>query len=285
MMLRSKMLVLLIILTAITWGCGEDSTGPQSGDPEAPALPPPASLQLGFDLFAEVGLQAGTPPGAAAQPEFQTRWNFLNAAVRVAVLNLVTTAIVAPPAAAFEAAIHSQPSYIGDATFVWIYTWVNGQGREVEIRLRGVLLDQAVDWELRVSDNQADPPLEQVVWFTGLSDFGNDEGFWILNDIVDGEPVEAARIDWQVDAEDDRRLSFENIYAGHEDLGDTLSYSQEGTVITIEFFDASEDIVADITWDEVTGAGSLQVPDYNDGERACWDEDQYDIECPADPAL
>ena len=48
----------------------------------------------------------------------------------------------------------------------------------------------------------------------------------------------------------------------------------------MNFYDASENLNADITWDEVTGAGSIQVPDYNDGERACWDEDQDDIECP-----
>ena len=40
----------------------------------------------------------------------------------------------------------------------------------------------------------------------------------------------------------------------------------------------------DIIWNEADGSGSLRVPDYNDGVRACWDTNQFDVECPGTAA-
>ena len=67
-------------------------------------------------------------------------------------------------------------------------------------------------------------------------------------------------------------------------LGDTMLQSfeatDEGTIGLIQFYDASERMTAEVRWNVDTMAGSLRVPDYNDGRRACWDENLQDITCP-----
>ncbi|MDQ1317536.1 MAG: hypothetical protein QG588_1188, partial [Candidatus Poribacteria bacterium] len=45
----------------------------------------------------------------------------------------------------------------------------------------------------------------------------------------------------------------------------------------VTYFDSSANITAEVTWDTVTTAGSLKVPDYNNGNWAYWDENKQDI--------
>jgi hypothetical protein len=49
----------------------------------------------------------------------------------------------------------------------------------------------------------------------------------------------------------------------------------EGSIV---YYDASEDTTSDITW-FADGSGSLTVPDYNNGDQACWDTEQRNEAC------
>ena len=49
----------------------------------------------------------------------------------------------------------------------------------------------------------------------------------------------------------------------------------------IDFSEGGSDATWFIRWNATDGTGSLQVPDYNGGREACWDEQQYDVECGA----
>jgi hypothetical protein len=96
--------------------------------------------------------------------------------------------------------------------------------------------------------------------------------------------VDVAWIGWDVQARRDCTLAFESTNETSDDFGDRLSYQVDGPFASIVFHDSATESDWDITWNEDTGTGSLKVPDYHDGARACWDEQQNDIECP-DPAL
>lgn len=285
-----RLLAVALLAGLALAGCGDDATTPPtgSGSDQAPALPPAASMQFDFGFFDAHGGAQGMQgkqgkQGADASSESETaHLNWINAVVRVTYINLVVADAFGPAVEAFEAAIQTDPVIQSDGTFLWTYTWNDGE-HEVVIELGGRFEGDHIAWELRVTSDEEDPPLERFLWFHGESSLVEDSGFWIFNDRqASGDPIEVARIDWNVEDENHRLLSFEDIDQRSDDLGDTLTYRVDATVVTIEFYDASEDITADITWDELTGAGSLQVPDYNNGERACWDEEQLDVECPAD---
>lgn len=278
---RILTLALSMVIAVGMIGCSEEPLTTTSPDPasEAPSLPPVESMQFDFGFFGN-----GTSPSNTATTlsteETHAKFNWLNAAVRVAFINVAILTAFGPPTAAFTAAIHTQPVVEEDGTFLWTYTWNEAPGHDVVIHLRGRIEGVHVNWSLRVTDDQANPPLNEFLWFRGQSSFVEDAGYWVFNDVDDERQIEVARIDWDFVDEEDRELVFENIHRGHDDYGDQLTYAVDGSLISVQFYDASEELTADIRWDDVTGVGSLKVPDYNDGERACWDEDQEDIDCP-----
>jgi len=285
--------ILLCAALCLASGCGDSVSRPaseQPGDesiPAAPELPPVASMQFGLDAFGAPARTAMEPLGAsgsaAAGARARSMGNWWQAAVRVAVIDLVVAAAVTPPALAFGAALNAEPEYLGAGTWRWTYLWTAADGDQVEIRLTGTLETDRVHWELRLREELTAPPEESLVWFYGASFHGEERGYWIFNELGTGAAVPVARVDWDVRGPQDEELRFECIAVGSDDDGDRLVSFVDGARHTLEFYDASEAIFADIGWNAVTGAGSLQVPDYNGGERACWDTNRQDVECPADP--
>ncbi len=270
-----------IIVTAVLAGCGKDpATVDDLGQHQAPPLPPAASMQFDLSFFQAPHGVAADPNAAQSETGAATSFNWLNATIRVAYINLVIAGIFTPPTAAFLAAIHTQPIVEDDGSFLWTYVWQDGPNHDVTIHLRGRIEGVQVNWSLRVTDPQADPPLDDFLWFYGQSNIVSNQGYWLFNNLVNNEEVLVARVDWVVRAPRDRELSFQCLDEGSDNYDDTLTYSVKGAIVSVAYFDASESLEADITWNEQTGSGSLMVPDYNNGERACWDEHQQDIECP-----
>ena len=251
---------LLALCTVLaTGGCGS-STEPSG----APALPAAESMTLDLSFFQEPA-----KPAPAT-----TRFHFAKAATRAGIINLGVLAALAPPRLAFGLAVHTTPNLQEDGSYLWIYTWSNGT-EDFQIRLSGRPDGDHVDWTLSLV-----PPGESpALWFSGESVPGGKAGFWVFRDVnAPGDP-EAMRIDWDLTASTDARLSFVNIRDGAADEDDVLSYRKNGSVASMEFEDASENALWDIRWDEGDGSGSLRVPEYNNGERGCWDMNRDDVPC------
>lgn len=261
-----------------TAGCDKDSTQPSS-EAGAPSLPPASSMHLDLGFFQQGSLD----PEAAQQGEQLTKFNWTIAAITALWVDVHVAAILTPPFLAFGAAIHTIPSYQEDGSYLWIYTWVDPSGNEeVEIRLRGRVEGDHVRWELRVTNENADPPLDRTLWFWGESKLDENAGFWVFNDLGQPDFPEVARIHWYVAAEDDQELAIEVTGEGHEDEGDNLTYKIDGSDASMVLEDVSEEATVEIRWDTVTGTGSFLSPGYNGGNRACWDENQEDTVCPED---
>lgn len=260
-----------VVLAMGPMGCTDDtSSKPESA---APDLPPVESMKMDLSFFMDPG---GEGFAQGEEKAAGTKLNFLNAAVRAAFINVTVITVLTPPSLAFAAAIHTFPSHQDDGSYLWIYTWVEGD-EEYQIRLYGKLDGDWVDWELFVSlPSDTDPEL----WFSGRSHMDRDEGHWTFRDFtIEGDP-EVLRIDWRVVSDEDATLDFTNIRDGHEEEGDELRYRTDGALHSIEYYDDSDTETWDIIWNENDGTGSLRFPDYNDSQRACWDSDQEDIDCP-----
>jgi hypothetical protein len=261
--------IAIAVLALALWGCSDSPNEPAKA--RAPELPPAESMRLDLSAFS--------PEDVGPAPKSQFKFNFWNAQIRVAILNVAVAMVVAPPAAAIDAATHSIPSLQPDGAWIWTYTYVNGE-EEVVLRLRAIREDEAVLWQMFVTALGEDPPIDRVLWFEGRTR-GQDNGEWTLHDFTKpGDPA-VLHIDWEVDADNDRFLTFEIINPGQPEYGDRLMFSDVGTLASILLEDASSGDEWDIRWDQSTGTGSLKVPDYNNGERACWDEHQDDVACPA----
>lgn len=257
-----------VLAAAVLAGCSKESTN-EPPAAKAPALPPAESMQLDLSTFA--------PEGLGKAPESLTKFNFWNAQLRAAFFNILVAAVVAPPAAAINGAVHSVPSPQSDGSWIWTYTIVDGD-RELVLRLRGIATDEGAFWQMFVTAEFENPPLVRALWFEGET-HGEDDGEWTLYDVSrEGHPA-VLHIDWEVTTENDRVLSFEVIDPSNEAHHDTLVYSDVDATASIVYHDFSEDATIEIVWDQGTGSGSLIAPDYRGGERSCWDEQQNDVVC------
>ncbi|MCK4414770.1 MAG: hypothetical protein KAY32_14645 [Candidatus Eisenbacteria sp.] len=275
----------ILLAAVIVGGCSESTapeTGAQGQDPQAPILPPAEVMQFDLAFFGPPAVAGAQVQESEMAGEPCSQRNWFNAALRVAAIDLIVAVGIAPPATAFAAAVHTFPSYLGDLTWLWIYTWIDAEGHEMQVRLQGRILedDDAVAWELRVNSEASAPPLDNALWFQGESPIGYGEGYWIINDISVSPTSPAVRLDFNHASDEEGELLFENIYAGDEGLGDTLRFHELGSLCTLEFYDASADEEAVIIWHEEDGGGSLECPDYNGGEPACWTAEHCDCECP-----
>lgn len=279
--MTARTLALSLVATLALFGCSEDTTSPEE---EAPALPPMSTMNVDLSFFVEDS--DGDPTTRHARGPSHD--NFYAAWTTATLVNLTMVGVFAPPALAFDTAISTTPTKQDDESWLWSYGWEDSQGRMVAIELQAWpdALAGTIDWELRISDNQAEPPYEDFVWFTGQSSTTANTGHWIFYDRADagetargGEARAVVRVDWDLEDESHKSLAIEVIDEMHEDFGDSLTYALDATIASMTFYDASTEVSSDITWDELTGAGSIQAPDYNEGVRACWDEVQVDVEC------
>lgn len=265
-LLRELLIGVLIcglVLTGLV-GCTEDENGGETGQP--PELPPDASMTIDLSAFE----------GATVAPGLQFPGkNFNSAAIRVGFLNLAVVVGLALPAGVFKEAVSTEPTEQDDGSWLWSYT-VNILGVDIEANLTGSLEGLETAWSMRVTSNFL--LLDDFEWYTGESALDNASGSWLFYDHkVPNEAKELAGIEWAVSGADKAELVISNLETEGPNSGDVLTYSVEGTTALVSFYDASEDILADIEWDLVTIAGSLRVPNYNNGERAYWDEDKQDV--------
>ena len=254
----------------------------------APELPPVSTMVFDLDFFglevpelSQQSIETGKPDvdelRAAASAN---RTNFINAFVRVIYVQLLTLDALEEPVAAFALAIHSVPQQQEDGSWLWTYIFVDN-ALEYSIFLYGTLnpVGGFVDWRLEVSTNDPSNPMNHFVWFDGRTWNDESHGYWQFYDPSLPSPHTSARIDWQNPSATEHRLAIEITGPDHPDYGDTLVFFESSFLATITARDASEDQESDIVF-YADGSGSLTVPDYNDGDPACWDTEQKDSDCP-----
>lgn len=263
----------LAITCLLLAGCGNGADVNPVTPPAAvaPALPDAAKLAVDLGFFAD-GAQAAKASGQA---------NFFNAYLRAVLVGAMTDLVLAPPVAAFALAVDTVPSRQDDGSWIWVYTFVDGD-QEAQVRLRGLPDRDAqgdlVRWQMRVTLHDAHHDLERALWFDGTTRRDGNEGDWTFYDLDQPAAPAAASLTWNHTAAR-HELHLEALQG--PDAGDALTFSVAGPEHRIDFNDGGSDATWFVRWNALDGTGSLQVPDYNGGREACWDEQRYDVECGA----
>ncbi len=283
------LLVLLVALLGIQACSDDDPTAPPADRP--PSLPDVATMTIDLSYFnsAQVdrmSIEKGGPPVAQV---VIGKENFINAAVRLYFVELLFWAAIEPPVAAFALAIHSIPQLQSDGSWLWTYIYVKDE-IEYRIFLYGTDRGDHTEWRMEVSTNNSQMPLDHFVWFAGEAMKNQSSGYWQFYEPILGgaEPaaselsttpgVQSIRIDWTNGTGDSHELTVLNNMPGGENEGDRLVFSTSLAMSYVEFVDVSEPVVYNVTW-YLDGSGSIEVPDYNNGEKACWDTHQNDVAC------
>lgn len=207
-----------------------------------------------------------------------TKTNFLTAVAVVSFFNLAVLAGISAPAAATAAALSTDPTFESDGKFHWNFTYSEGIFN-FSLELTAKVNATAVAWEMFVS-GQFQTQLDHVLWYDGESQLDRSSGFWQFYNL--SKPTtnhETVKIDWNYAADDDRTLTFTDNNSESLGMGNCLRYQVAGDDVSMVFFDVMSSDSTQVVVNSATGAGYIIKPNYNNGEKACWDETQEDIPC------
>lgn len=266
--------LLLLLLFLVNIGCEKKSPTESSKIEQAPPLPPAASMQVDFKLFNNSLAMAKATHTLAKN-------NWLNAAIRVAVINSAVAFGVSIPASIFALAASEQPKLDNEGKFHWIYNCQIGS-ESFSADLVGWIDVKSHEsaWEMYITSTNHTPQLTKFLWYEGRNKIDGSSGYWLIfNNKQPEAKNELIRIDYDFITNAQRSLTFENVAQGNPNLGDKLSYQVTNTTIKVNFWDASESQNAEISWDSATGSGYLQMPGYNNGQKSCWDSNKDDTSC------
>lgn len=296
--LISRMTLGLALLVAVMGvsACSNDTVAPDDGGQitsDAPALPSLSTMQFDLDFFGVedvdvTSMDKGSPSEELMQAN-AGRLNFINAVVRVLFVQLVVYDALEAPIGAFAAAIHSIPQEQEDGWYLWTFIFVE-DGIDYSIFLYGRDIGPATEWRMEVSSTDPAMMFDHFVWFDGQAQKDDSEGYWqfytpdetapaVANiGTVMGTPGrESLRIDWTNSPVGNTLLITVNDEHS-EDLGNTIEIFESPTMGYLELNDPNDQEFHNITW-FADGTGSITVPDYNNGETACWDTEQRDTVC------
>ncbi len=251
--------------------CDKNPTDAQS---PKPTLPPQSSMAVDLNVFNSANHLS---PG-----QTNVGLNFVAARLTVGAINLAVFTHMTVPVATFAAAISQQPSLKDDGKWHWVYSVSDNAGRQFQADLAG-WVDEAAQvsrWEMRLSTTGLGAPLNNFLWYTGQAALKNDSGKWDIYDSAQpNSSVKVVHIDWDHPSATNATLKFTVVKPQVPENGDTLTYKAENANRSVIYFDQSAGSTLQIFWDEVTHAGYLIAPNYNNGQKSCWDSQLNDQTC------
>lgn len=265
-----------------------DNSNPAAG---APALPDMSTMTMNLSFFGIQGVNAPQRTVEELQLAAGTgKDNWINAVVRVVLVQLSMYVAFQDPIGAFAIAANTVPQLQADGSWLWTFVFSDA-GIDFSIFLYGTVVGDHVEWRMEVSSTDPALLLDHFVWFDGESKLDDSSGFWQFYAPVDSVPVVAAAapamtpgvpavlIDWTNGPAAEHWLTLHVNLAGSPEFGDSLGFHESPQLSTIDYHDADMLEDTNITW-YADGSGSITAPDYNNGATACWDTRQNDVVCP-----
>jgi hypothetical protein len=265
-MMQTRRLYLALGIGLILGGC--ESTGPgDNGQP--PVLPLEESMVFDTESFPSAQPAAVDGIGLQVAPGL----NHTAAALGVIGINLAVVTITAVPRLTW-AALASRPAVFEDGQWHWRgSTTVFGVNYSGD--LAGYLDAGDVVAEVRITS----PGVSDFLWYDGRAPIGGNSGQWRIYDANQpSSQVVVGTIDWAHPGADVWTLTFTAVAGANP--GDNLVYTVDGDARSVTWLDASEAKTYGISWDAITGEGSIMAAFYNGGVKACWDAALQDVACP-----
>ena len=299
----SSLFFLLIFVLA---GCDsmgpETNTNPEQPQPFVPEEPPPPAppifpsevFLLDLSLFE-------TSPGKHSSDATYTSssgnfTNFLAAALRAGAVTVINGTILTPPAIFTGALADAEPVYVEPEntseapSFVWekdnvkLGTTMNGLRLVATINKENTPADTnnaGIDWHLFVTgieDNRGQPA-QDFLMLDARTNVSTLTGNLELSYPRDGASTLTMIGEYTLDPDNNfYSLAFSvpdeiRIVGG---LATTIT--KDNTLNSLDIM-TKEGIKQLIQWDETTSLGSITSDDYNNGQRACWNEELRNVPC------
>ena len=276
MKLRRLLPALVLLAPLALTGCDEADPGDSNDDAAPPVITPAAfSPDDSADIFAS-GQNGNVENGASSL--FGQNW--FNASLRVGIVSAAIGVHLIVPAAATAAAVQADP-YVEDGTWIWENTMTINTS-DVTFRLEGTPDGTEIDWRMFISSaDLGGESYDTFELYDATTPLDGKSGTWRLFYEIDGARTEVLDATFDVTSADEREITFTipETNPNPDARGSTVRYAADGDARLFDWHQEPEDYDHLVEWDEETKAGSITADNYNDGERACWDEDLEDVAC------
>lgn len=264
-----KISALLLIGALVFTSCKDDPASLNNDEP--PPLPPTESMEMDFSTFENNQAQK-------SEADQQNVNNFAQAAFRALIAKAVVNVNLAIPKVILEAASNAEAELNENEEWVWSYGRTAGNDTfEVRLVASRESADE-VNWQFFVTNSSLN--IDDKLFFSGSTNTEGIVGTWIYYNLLNSEEDEAvSQITWSVNGEDDVELRLEVVSDRNGRQGDFLEYTFDGTIKNVIYFDADKEETTELEWNTETNAGFIIAPDFNNGEKACWDENFADVAC------
>jgi hypothetical protein len=202
---------------------------------------------------------------------------FIQAVFRAGFLKKVLDTHLLIPKNLLEAAEDTVAQLNEEQQWEWSYQY-SANTNNFDVRLIAERISSsAVNWSFLVTAEHLD--LEDHLVFGGTIHNTGEHGVWTYYGLKDSENEQKlSEIDWDIQG-DSTQIRLEVLADLSVAAGSYVNYSFDGTLKTIEFYNAETDETTIIQWNVNTRAGHIIAPDVNNGEKACWDEEQQNKNC------
>lgn len=260
--LKLKILVVFFAIGLAFTACSDPHD--QEGDP--PAIPSAESMTVNFE-----GLNSANKMNSVQQTETHIGVAYFSALAA----GIILEANFAIPKALLSAAENENAEYLGDGEWQWSYSASGDQG-SFSVRLTAQTKREEVEWNFYVSTTSTQVNWDDVLLFSGTSTYDGNEGTWnIFNPVTE---TQATSSSWEL-SESSASITLSVFDSSGAEIISRIVYTSVGTSKTVLIQDLTEDTETTIEWDADTGVGSITSTNYNNGERACWDENFQNAVC------
>lgn len=252
---------MIMAVSLFTYSCDSNNSNGDMNPPELPSVE-----TMSFDFSEMQSSQSKAKSGS--------RNNFQAGLYSAAYTKLILDVSLMVPKVLVAAAQNHDPEQISDNEWEWEYA-TQTDTSNFSVRLTAATSSNSdVTWNFFVTNSETG--FDNELLFVGNSDYEATSGTWTYYDVQTGS--EAFTVTWNR-AENDETVTLEIKSDSHENDGDTIAYTFDGTVKTVVFTDSSSGETTTISFNTETHTGFVISPEYNNGEKACWDEDLNDITC------
>ncbi|MBN2731685.1 MAG: hypothetical protein JXR26_04560 [Balneolaceae bacterium] len=257
----------LLSLIFLVVSCSDNLSSSTETPPE---LPPAQSMQTNFSLFDQ--------QQTSSQPQTRASENFNRAFGTALIMKAVVDFNLAIPRALLAAASNAGAELNESEEWEWNYSKQAGD------QTFGVRLvasgdgDTSVNWNFYVTNSELG--LSDQLFFSGTTSADGREGTWVYYDLQTPDNQEAvSEISWSVTGDEEVALRLDVVSDRNENEGDYLEYTFDNSVKSAVYYNADENEITKIEWNVETKVGYIISPDYNNGQKACWDTDLQDVTC------
>ena len=260
--------ILFVFGAFLLTACSDDPASLNSEQP--PEIPPTESMNMDFSNF-----DAYQQNKEVYEKELNK--NFAQAAIRAFVIKSIVDLNMAIPKALLIAASESEAEFNEDGEWVLSYT-KNAGSDTYEVRLVASQENEnQVNWQFFVTNS--DLNITDKLFFDGTTSADGSQGTWTYYSLTGSSQEAVSVTDWTVTDEGNVDLRLEVVSDRFNNQGDYIEYTFDGTVKNVVYYNANQDTTTELQWNIETNAGYLIAPNYNNGQKACWDENFENVTC------